>query len=233
MIGIEARERTGRGQYIETVMLTSMAYAVSEWGVSWAGKADRMMDRTMRGFHALHRLYETADGWLYLECHRRSEWRALCSAIGRSDLAADERFEALLAPHVIVEGDVATADRDLAAVLERVFGSRGASEWQDLLLAGGVPAVRADGINHLDFMLNSEQVQANEVAVQVEEEGLPLFWRPAPAVQFSEMATPHAPSAGLGDHTEAVLRELGYTGMQIAALESAGVTVPKGNDLPD
>ena len=74
---------------------TSMAYAVSEWGVSWDGKRDRTIDRGMYGFHALHRLYPTADGWLYLECHRDDELRALVGVVGRDELADDARYRPL------------------------------------------------------------------------------------------------------------------------------------------
>jgi crotonobetainyl-CoA:carnitine CoA-transferase CaiB-like acyl-CoA transferase len=233
MIGLEARERTGRGQYVETVMLTSMAYAVSEWGVSWDGKRDRTMDRGMHGFHALHRLYPTADGWLYLECHRDDELRALGVAVGQSGIADDSRYRALLAPHVVLDDASRRSSNELADALGAVFATRSADEWQTELAAAGVPAVRADAMSHHAFMLNGEQTRANGVAVETTQPGLPMFWRAGPAVRFGEHETPLAPSDGLGEHTAAILHELGLNDGEITDLDERGVTRAKGNELPD
>jgi crotonobetainyl-CoA:carnitine CoA-transferase CaiB-like acyl-CoA transferase len=233
MIGLEARERTGRGQYVETVMLTSMAYAVSEWGVSWDGKRDRTIDRGMHGFHALHRLYPTADGWLYLECHREDELRTLATAVGQPWIVDDPRFRALLAPYVVLDESSRTASAELADALGKVFATRSADDWQRELVPAGVPAVRADATSHHDFMLLSEQTRANGISVETTQPGLPMFWRAGPAIRFGEHATPIEPSDALGEHTAAILHELGLSDAEIAALDEQGVTRAKGNDLPD
>ena len=232
-IGLSARERTGKGQYVETVMLTSMAYAVSEWGVSWDGKRDRTIDRGMHGFHALHRLYPTADGWLYLECHRDDELRALGGAIGRPELADDPRYRVLLAPHIVLDDDTRRASNELADVLSAVFATRSADDWQNALLPSGVPAVRADAVSHHEFMLHSAQCRANDITVETTQPGMPLFWRAGPAIKFSEHPTPLEPSDALGAHTNSVLRELGLDDAAIADLDGKGVTRAKGNELPD
>jgi crotonobetainyl-CoA:carnitine CoA-transferase CaiB-like acyl-CoA transferase len=230
---LSARERTGRGQYIETVMLTSMAYAVSEWGVSWDGKRDRTVDRGMHGYHALHRLYPTADGWLYLECHRDDELRALATTIDQPSLADDPSARALLAPHVVLDDALRRASNELAETFGRAFATRSADDWQNVLAPAGVPAVRADATSHHDFMLHSAQCRANDVTVETTQPGMPLFWRAGPAIKFSEHATPLDASDPLGGHTESVLRELGLSDAEIADLDQRGVTQPKGNELPD
>ncbi len=232
MIGLEARERTGRGQYIETVMLTSMAYAVSEWGVAWADKRDRLVDRGQHGFGALHRLYETAEGWLYLELHKRREWDALCRALGRDDLATNERYASLAVPYVGPTDDTMAVDTELAALLAAVFLTKGASEWAAALRAEGVGAVRADGLDHLHEMIFGAQQQATGVSVETTQPGMPLFWRAGPALTWSEQETPLDSSATLGSCTASILAELGYDDERIAALEASGVTRALGNELP-
>lgn len=223
MVGLHARERTGRGQYLETTMLTSMAYAVSEWSLAYAGKRDRESDAGQHGFSAIHRLYETAEGWLFVECHREREWRALCDIIDPS-LAADPRFAT---PATRAENDEA-----LSKLLGRHFAARSAEAWQDALLAVRVPALRADGLDHAEFMLEHPHCRENGVAVMAEQPGTPLSARAGPVIEFSEHSTPVEPADELGAHTEATLRWLGYSDERIAALETGGVTRAVGHDLP-
>ena len=201
--------------------------------MSWDGKRDRSIDRGMHGFHALHRLYPTADGWLYVECHRDDELRALGRAIDRPELADDDRFRALLAPHVVPDDTSRKASDELAGVLQAVFATRSADEWQTELVAAGAPAVRADAATHHEFMLRSAQCRANAIAVETTQPGMPRFWRAGPAIEFSEHPTPLEPSDALGAHTDALLRELGLDDRAIAGLDEKGVTRAKGNELPD
>jgi len=223
LVGLHARARTGRGQALETTMLTSMAYSVSEWSLRYAGKRDREVDPGQHGFGALHRLYETADGWLFLECHREREWRALAGVLDPA-LARDPRFAGVAAR---------TANDDvLAAAIGSSLRARVAGEWQARLLAAGVPALRADGIDHAAFMLDHPQCRANAIAVLAEQPGTPLGARAGPAIEYAECPTPIEPAAELGAHTAAVLRWLGRSDAEIAELEARGVTRAVGNALP-
>ncbi|MCB0994904.1 MAG: CoA transferase, partial [Acidimicrobiales bacterium] len=224
-VGLEARERTGEGQYLETVMLTSMAYAVSEWSVSWPGKEDRVVDSGLHGFGALHRLYPTAENsWLYVEAPRERHWPALCEALGRPDLVDDARF---------ATADARRANDDaLADELGAAFAARSADDWAGALRAAGVPAVRADGIDHGAFMLGDEHCRAVGVSVQTIQPGLPDYWRAGFAIDLPGVERRLAPSPLLGEQTEQVLRGIGRTDADIARLEQAGVTTAVGTVLP-
>jgi len=240
MVGLHARERTGRGQALETTMLTSMAYAVSEWSLRYDGKPERVVDPGQHGFGALHRLYATKSGWLFLEVHREREWRGLCAVVDPA-LAVDPRFAAGAADATGEAGAAPWApgaargahDDVLARRLAERFATRAASEWQDALLAAGVPALRADGIDHAAFMLTDEHCRANGIAVLAEQPGVPRAARAGPAIGFGEHATPIEPAAPLGGSTAEVLRWLGYEAAEIAALDAKGVTRAIGSGLPD
>jgi len=223
LIGLHARERTGRGQLLETTMLTSMAYAVSEWSLCYAGKPEREVDSGQHGFGATHRLYETSDGWLFLECPREREWRALCGVVDPT-LADDPRFATPEAR--------ASNDAELARRLAARLHARSTDAWQGELRAVGVPAARADGIDHATFMLEHPHCRANAVAVLAEQPGTPLAARAGPALEFSEAATPIEPAAELGAHTASILRWLGYSEASIQDLEIRGITRAVGNALP-
>lgn len=223
LVGLHARERTGQGQSLETTMLTSMAWAVSEWSLRYAGKPERVVDAGQHGFGALHRLYETREGWLFLECHRERHWRALCDVVDPG-LARDPRFETPAAR--------AGADAALALRLEERLRARSADAWQAALLAAGVPAVRADGIDHAAFMLDHPHCRENDIAVLAEQPGTPRSARAGPVYEFSEHPTPIEPSAVLGGETATILRELGRSDAEIAALDARGITRAVGHALP-
>jgi len=125
-----------------------------------------------------------------------------------------------------------TRDAELAAVLSARLAARSASDWQTDLLAAGVPALRADGIEHASFMLDHPHCRINGIAVQAEQPGTPLSARAGPALEFSEQATPVEAAAELGSHTASVLRGLGYSEQAIAELEARGITRAVGNQLP-
>ena len=117
-LALFAKERTGKGQYLETTMLTSNSYVTSDDFIRYEGKPPRREpDRLLRGLGALQRLYRTADGFISLTCTTQQEWERLCEAIGRPTLAADPRF----ADHEAR----ATHDAQLMAALGLAFKERG------------------------------------------------------------------------------------------------------------
>jgi crotonobetainyl-CoA:carnitine CoA-transferase CaiB-like acyl-CoA transferase len=224
LLGLQARERTGRGQYVETTMLASMGYAMGRWCLLYEGKEDPIADQGQHGYHALHRLYRAGGGtWLYVECPREGRWAALARALDLGHLLADPRF-----------ADKATRrenDAALAALLEERLQARPADQWEDILLAAGVPAVRADGPRHQEFMFYDPHVLENEIAIEVEMPGQAPLWRNGAALQFSEMPTRIGGLSPLGGCTAAILHELGYSEAEIADLDRRGVTHAVGHGL--
>ena len=76
-LGLLHRQRTGRGQYIETTMLASNLLLCSEDAIRYAGKpALPELDGDLRGTGALNRLYRTAAGWLFVCTPTEPEWRS-------------------------------------------------------------------------------------------------------------------------------------------------------------
>ena len=222
MIGLHARDRTGKGQYVETTMLSSLAYAVSSWSLQYDGKpADPIPDQGQHGYNALHWLYECGDGWLFLMCPKEEHWTALAEATG---LAGDARFATAQSR---MENDEALRNA-LTAALAR----RPAAQWEDILLQAGVPAVRADGTEHHEFMLNDPQIRVNDLAREDELPEHGKFWRSAPVYHFSEYETRFETPRPLGFATESVLREFGYSDRQIDELNEKGVTTAVGHGLP-
>ena len=212
MTGVLACRRTGRGQKLETTMLTATAYAVAEWGIQHSGPEAPLVDSGQYGFHAYQRLYDTGDGWLVLDVHRDRERQALGEVLG-VDLPE------LPSP-------------ELETQLTEVFSLDSAEAWESRLLAAGVPAAKADRGDFLHNMLNEIHMRKGGVAVEAEQDGLGSYWRAAPTMQFSSSPTPLAPTLPLGWATMEILGELGIDHEEITRLHDAGVTKPIGHGLP-
>jgi crotonobetainyl-CoA:carnitine CoA-transferase CaiB-like acyl-CoA transferase len=223
LLALAARERTGRGQYVETTMLSSMAYTVSRWSVQYPGKAPGPLpDQGQHGFHALHRLYETADGWIFVLVPDDAAWARLAAEVG--DVRLSE------AQFATADGRRAEDDA-LTAALAAAFATDGADAWEARLAKAGVPAVRADGTVFGSFMLESEQSRANGLSIPSVLPDGTEFWRSAGSVEFSAAPIVHGMPEPLGNSTEAILRELGYDDAAIADLDNRGVTHAVGHGL--
>lgn len=224
MLALAARERTGRGQYVETTMLASMAYTVSRWSIQYAGKEGTgpIPDRGQHGFHALHRLYETGDGWVFVLVPP-DRFERFCQIVGRPELATDPRFADPDARH---ENDAALADE-----LATTFRADGADTWASKATGSELAIVRADGTDHGRFMLDSEQSRANGLSIPALLPDGREFWRSAGTADFSRSARRLGEPEPLGNSTRRILSEIGYSDELIADLEARGVTAPVGHGL--
>jgi crotonobetainyl-CoA:carnitine CoA-transferase CaiB-like acyl-CoA transferase len=222
MLGLAARLLTGKGQYIETSMMNSNLYCNSDDAFSYAGKPERLVpNKDQLGLEATYRLYETAQGWIFLAARFDSEFIALCRELGRDDLAQDKRF-------VGWSARIAHATA-LEAELARVFLAHTAQEWEQRLTAGDIGCVRADGPSHVRYLHQDPQPRAiGFMTLTRSREFLAhapdgRYWRHGPVVRFS--ATPceaGKPYDGLGSHTRSVLSELGFDETKIDRLAQQG-----------
>ena len=77
VLGLLARERTGKAQYVESTMIAANAYANIDDFYWHAGKQPRPLpDGDGHGLHARYRLYRARTGWVFLACPFEDEWQA-------------------------------------------------------------------------------------------------------------------------------------------------------------
>ena len=216
VLGLFARERTGKAQYVESTMIAANAYANADDFYWHQGKLPRRLpDRDGYGLDALYRLYRARSGWVFLACPFEEEWEALCRTIERPDLLEDPRFATREARK--------NNDDALIEELTQVFASREPLDWEKLLTDADVACVKAEDRGMYYFFNEDRHVRENGFLSQVEATRHGEFWRYTPVVGFSGTAGKAGPAPLKGEHTRPVLKELGYTDDQIRDFKERGV----------
>jgi crotonobetainyl-CoA:carnitine CoA-transferase CaiB-like acyl-CoA transferase len=217
LLGLLARDRGAGGQRGLASMLNTVGQLLSEDMLEYDGRpAVPKADERLLGYGALYRLYETADGWAFLAAPGAHEWDAVAAALaGTVDLAADERFATAEARH--------TNDAALAEVLETAFRTRSAAAWERHLLALDVGCMEVSTESPESMMQNDAFGRAHGLVVDVVGPVYDEHPRLRSHSTFSRSTTTEQSGCTHGQHTDAILREIGYDGERIASLRAANV----------
>jgi formyl-CoA transferase len=214
------RERTGKGCHINTSLLRGGLYINAEAFTRYAGRPERVLpDAGQYGLGPLDRMYATRDGWLFLLVEADEErWQRLLSLPAFAALEADSRF-------MSAASRSANAD-DLAMALSRIFAEDGTDAWLANLDAAGVPC--APVIEHYDrVFFHDLQPIINGYTVASEHANRGHVEHGGNFVHYSATPTGReaVPAPLLGEHTDEILRDLGYGTAAIDALRHDGVIV--------
>jgi crotonobetainyl-CoA:carnitine CoA-transferase CaiB-like acyl-CoA transferase len=207
------RERTGQGQKIDTSLLGGQV-AMQAWELQyyiahgWVTKAGR----GHQYLPTIWRVFKTADSYVVVGGLPENRWPAFCAALDRPELEHDPRFERYMERM----GNL----QELYAILDEAFQKKTSAEWMALLQAAD--CICAPVATYED-LLNDPQVRANEYIVEVDhptQGRIPVIGAPW---RFSETPAQIAAAAPeLGQHTEEILQDLGYSWEQIGALREHG-----------
>lgn len=208
MAALYAREKTGRGQRVET-SLAHAALALQSGNVAdYPGRPSVFRD------NPTYRLYEAGDGqYFFLACGNQSFWLKLCQALDRRDLAADPRFGSWLA-----RLDHAAA---LIPLLEATFKARPCGEWLRLLAAHDIPCARVQTLR--EFMADPFVAHHGMARHYEHGEVGPLTLMGLPISLSETPGRDGGPPPTLGQHTTEILKELGYSAAAIEELAARGI----------
>jgi crotonobetainyl-CoA:carnitine CoA-transferase CaiB-like acyl-CoA transferase len=206
-----ARERTGEGQHVRLSMLEAVVAFL--WSSDMSGQTFVGDEPTeQEAASAIDLIYETADGYITAAVVTDRQWQGLTRALDKPEWLEDERFKtpALRAQNIEAR----------LQMTQDVLIGRSSAEWLEKLTAADVPCGPVLTRNQ---MIRHPHVLAMEIAEEYQDPKAGRLRQSRAAARFSK--TPPSIRNGapaLGEHTEAVLAEIGYSVAEIAELLDAG-----------
>ena len=209
------RERTGEGQHIDMALLDSTVAILSMMASNYfiGGSPPGRMGNAHPNV-APYQLYTTADGHIVVAVGNDRQFQRLCGVAGRSDLAADARFQ----------GNAARVTNRAALDVEmgEILLARTSADWLQALAGAGVAC---GPVNDIAQVFADPQVRARGMKVELPHSAGGHVAHAASPMRFSRTPVRYGASAPLlGEHTEAVLGgTLGLGAGEIAGLRADGV----------
>jgi crotonobetainyl-CoA:carnitine CoA-transferase CaiB-like acyl-CoA transferase len=204
-----SREKTGRGQKIDTSLFGS-AIASQAWELQsyMMGRRKRRGGRGHAYLPTIWRTFQTSDGWAVVGGVGDDRWPAFCAAVAMPELQHDERFKDGLGRAVNLF--------ELYKILDDKFLAKSTKEWIEVLEAHDMICAPAQDY---DALMEDPQALENEYLVNVDHPIAGPMQVVGQPWRFSETPANIAPAAPeLGQHTEEILLDLGYTWDDITAL---------------
>ena len=214
LLGLTARRRLGVGQQVFVDMFGANAYANFDDALRYPGKPPRLSpDRDGLGLDPLWRLYPCARGWVFLGIADDAQWRSMLAIVG--DVAAAR-----------LPRDAGTARRGGAKVadtLQQMFADADAAQWEARLAPRGVGCVQADAGLPEQFFLDDPHARAEGLVTPAQHPSWGGYLRHGAQSRFHGTPCELRGPALAGQHTDALLEELGLDATERAGLRAAGI----------
>lgn len=211
------RRRTGKGQYID---LSEQEAAIPVLGAALMDVQMNNRPHPRRGnrsdWAAPQGCYRCAgdDRWVVISCANDAEFERLAGAMGRSEWLTDERYATVLARHEHHD--------ELDAAISEWTSQRDHYAVMHTLQAAGVKAAAV--LNGKEALLDPQFTARRQFDVIDQPLLGKRLVQKHVAARFRRFSTePRRPAPLLGEHNDEVLKELGYSDEQVAALSEAGV----------
>ncbi len=214
LLALLEREQSGVGQKVETSLLQAQIFMLDFQAARWLMKKEVPQQAGNNHPTAIPTgVFKTKDGYINIASTGDKMWNRLCEAIGAKELLAREEYKTSAAR---------SKNRDkLNAEIDQALARGTSAEWIAALNKAGVPC---GPINTIDAVFADPQVRHLGMARDVKAKDGHTFQVVGQPISLSR--TPSqivAPTPELGEHTDEVLREFGFSQDEIAALRRAQV----------
>jgi len=208
--GIMQARETGEGRNIDVSLFDTALFQTSYPAVWYLNEAYKTK-RIARSAHPVlvpSQLYTAKDGWLYVMGLNEKFWDLIIEVIGRIDIAEDARF---------VDFESRLKNRDaLTGVLDEIFAEKTINDWIEIF-AGRVPV---GPVYDLDQALDSSFVAERGMVREFDHPMKGKLKVLANPIRDNGEVLPVTRAPQLGEHTEEILRELGYSSQDIKDLSN-------------
>ena len=214
LVALLEREESGLGQWVQSSLLGAQIAMLDFQAARWTiGKEVPEQAGNNHPTSIPTGVFQTADGYINIAAAGNDIYRRLCEALGVPQLAADPRY---------ATGKLRSDNRDaLNTAIEAITRGRTSAAWIEALNAGGVPC---GPIYKMNEVFDDPQVKHLGITRTVKHAVLGDVEVIGQAIELSR--TPwsvRSPTPEAGEHTDAVLAELGYGAADIAALREKKV----------
>ncbi|GMU46348.1 MAG: CoA transferase [Porticoccaceae bacterium] len=219
LLALLARQSSGRGQHVDIAYLdTAFALLTAVPGIRnylVGGAEPRRGENVFAGEHPYYAVYRTRDDrWLTVGCMEPWLWDNFCKAVGRPELSTQRMHGSDF------NQPPSAGQRAAKAELDALLRTRTLAEWEEAL-AGADVCIGA--VNGFAEAVADPQLRHRQMLLPLGDPRQPEALQPGIAIKLG--ATPgtiRSLPARTGEHTAAVLRELGYPDAEIDALRAAG-----------
>ena len=207
-----ARERTGGGRLVDASLLRSGTYTLGSDLISHLQGFDAVPGMRRMQHNPLLAVYRSGDGrWFWLlGVQATRHWPGVTRAIGRPELAEDERFRSM--------GRILKNRHEVLAILDEAFATEPMAVWAERFAAEDI---WWDPVQTLEEVVTDPLVLASGAFLPVEDSDRRTVATPVDFPASPMLSAPRAPEAG--EHTEEVLLELGWDWAGITDLRDRGV----------
>lgn len=209
-----ARERSGLGQRVDIGMLDTTAALLTYQAANWFTTGET--PQRIGNRHATIAPYETfttSDGEIVIAVGNDDIWKRFCPVVGLPDMAANPRFT--------TNRDRMANYEEMRPPIDRAFRTATNAEWVTRLTAAAVPNGEVRDIGQ---MLNDPQLAARDMIATLMHPTAGATRVVGTPIKLSDTpASLHSAPPLLGQHTDIVLDELGYSPETIADLRSRRV----------
>jgi crotonobetainyl-CoA:carnitine CoA-transferase CaiB-like acyl-CoA transferase len=212
LVALLEREKSKKGQYIQTSLLQAQIFMLDFQGSRYLVNGE--VPKQAGNNHPTSiptGVFKTKDGYINIATAGQKTWQRFCEAVSATALMAKAEYKT---------PEARSKNRDaLSAEIDNYLAGATSAEWVDRLNKAGVPS---GPIYSIDQVFADPQVQHLGIVQAVtrkDKSKMRLLGQPVVLSRTPSRLTARPP--GLGEHTDAILKEFGFKAREIAALHQA------------